>query len=236
MMKKNWLHRFTLALFITGWACGCQKEERLIYKDVPRIYIYKNTLAYAYDSLNYSFAVKNSARVRDTVWATVRIMGDAISKDRVIEFRPVDSLTTAVEGRDYELMKYIMPSDSFTTRLGIIIRKTPEMDVKTLKLVMKLMPSRDFQTGIYDQLFYRVVISNILVKPNDWDSWLKNYFGSYSERKYRFIIDVLGIAEFTDAMSYSEYGYFAQRMKNALADYETKNGPMIDENGNRVVF
>lgn len=235
-MKRNSLYCRVALLFMISGAWACKKEDKLIYRNDPKIYIYKNWLNYQYDSVNYSFAIKNSDRVRDTVWATVRIMGDASPQDRVIDFRPVDSLTTAVKGRDYELMNYIMPADSFATKLGIIIKKTPEMDVKEVKIVMKLMASKDFKTGIYDQLFYRVVISNILVKPSDWDSWLKNYFGDYSERKYRFIIDVLGISEFTNSMSYSEYSYFEQRMKNALADYETKNGPMIDEKGSRVTF
>lgn len=66
------------------------------------------------------------------------------------------------------------------------------------------------------------------------------YFGVYSQVKYRFIIDTLGIWDFPDsgenAIPRAQMYFYQDKMKSALAKWTQENGPMRDENGNVISF
>ncbi len=232
---------FMASLLLFG-IYSCRKSELPIYENDPGIFIYKDRYDPNADSTSYSFAIKNSAIVRDTIWVPVRIMGQAASHDRTIKFDPVDSLTTAVEGTHYELMTpYVMPADSFATRLGVIIKRAADLQDTTVHLTLHLEPSPDFKRLLNGQSLYYIKVNDILTKPDNWGGFIQYIFGEYSQVKYRFIIDVLGRAEFPTGpggLGIAELFSYQAEMKNALNAYNKAhpNNPMRDENHNLVTF
>ncbi|MNR67539.1 hypothetical protein D3C85_1916000 [compost metagenome] len=61
--------------------------------------------------------------------------------------------------------------------------------------------------------------------------------------KFKFIIDVTGRSVWPPYARYgenaptgSQMDIYYSKMVTALYEYEVKNGPMLDENGNQVTF
>ena len=66
------------------------------------------------------------------------------------------------------------------------------------------------------------------LKPGTWN----NYFGTYSDGKYLFMLDFFGAV-------YSSIGNTAENrrlVREAYAEYRTGHEAILDENGNEIVF
>ena len=204
----------------------------------------------SFDSLNYTFVGKSSTVTDDTVWLTVRAAGNVADHDRPIDLAAVGAGTTAVEGVHYKLLQYAMPKDSFQTRLGVVLLRDPSLLDTSVVLNLHLKSSSDFPESMKDTImddgkFYtksslKVVFTDRLIKPNNWDSYLVTFFGAYSEVKFRFITSVLGVSSFPDAgpgrITFPQIQYYQNVVRNALVDYNAAHGPLLDENGNAVVI
>lgn len=226
-------------------------------KDTPRfandagVYINKESMDSYKDSITYSFAVKPDALMQDTVFLPIRITGLPAKNDRRIPLTAVKDSTTAVEGQHYELPVCLIKADSFTARFAVVIKRRPELKDREVRLLLQVAPNQDFPLSITRLAaganpYYLVRLNDKLTKPDKWESpgsWLQTFFGNYSETKFKFIIqatgrsnwpprgrDGIGAPKLNDMYNYSSMVHEALRL------YEAANGPMIDENGNRVVF
>ncbi|QEC70422.1 DUF4843 domain-containing protein [Arachidicoccus ginsenosidivorans] len=224
-IKSNKIHTVLLMLVALALVnSSCKKEALSPYEGPAGIYFYEDQYSPVNDSVDYSFAIKNSEIHQDTIWLPVRIMGLASSKDRIINLEVVDSLTDAVKGTHYKLLiPYSMPAGAYTTELGIVLLRASDLQDTTYRLTLRLESSSDFTAGLSGQMQYQIKINDILTKPSNWDSFLIYIFGTYSQVKYRFIIDVLGRGEFptsgTGALGYGDLLYYASVLKNALETY-----------------
>jgi hypothetical protein len=203
-----------------------------------------------FDSLNYSFVGKSDAVKMDTIWLTVRAAGRTADHDRTIDLAAVGVGTTAVQGVHYKLLPYVMPKDSFQTNLGVVLLRDPSLLDTSVVLNLQLKPSADFPVSMKDTImddgkFYtknnlRIILTDRLIKPTNWDTYLVTFFGAYSEVKFRFITGLLGRSTFPtsgpDAVNFPQMQYYQNVVRNALVDYNASNGPLIDENGNAVVI
>jgi len=249
-MKRSFQYTCLLAFAATFW-CACEKTALVEYVQPDMIYFYKDPNLSEKDSLSYSFAIKSETMQFDTVQIPVRIMGTAKDYDRVVTWGTVDSLTTAVAGTDYEVLPAKVPAGAYTAYVPVRILRNAAQKTKEVRLLLEIRESKDFKPGIDDArggdwaypgagIRYLVKINDFLTKPNNWDSWLKYFFGSYSQVKYAFIIDVTGRAEFPDtgpnALPYGQFQYFESVCRNALEAYEAEHGTLMDEFGNPVTF
>lgn len=229
---------------------GCTKSELLRYEAIDMVYFYKDPYKANNDSFNYSFAIKPDGLQEDTVWLTMRIMGEARDFDRVVNLAPDPDGTTAVLGTHYYLPPYIIPAGAFSANLPVVVKRTPEMKTQSVTILLKVIESADFAPGVPNSpvtgslagagLHYLVRVSDFLVKPSNWDNMLVIFFGSYSQVKYKFIIDVTGKTEFPfgppPQMSYGELLYYKAFVKMKYQEYEALNGPLIDEFGSPLAF
>lgn len=202
------------------------------------------------DSLNYTFVGKSDSVKMDTIWLAVRAAGRTADHDRAIDLSAVGAGTTAVEGVHYKLLHYAMPKDSFQANLGVVLLRDPSLLDTSVVLNLRLKPSTDFPVSIKDSImddgrFYtrnslKVIFTDRLIKPSNWDTYLVIFFGGYSEVKFRFITGVLGVSSFPttgpNAVNFPKMQYYQNVVRNALVDYNAANGPLIDENGNAVVI
>ena len=233
-------------------ACTKQKIAAGTDAQASVYFIYTATAATTgnIDSLNYTFVDKNSSVTMDTVWLPVRIAGYTAGQDRPIKLVVASAGTTAIAGTHYKLLNYVMPKDSFQTSLGVVLIRDPSLQDTSVVLNLQLQPSTDFPVLMKDTLmgdgdYYsrnniRIIITDRLIKPSNWDTYLVNFFGAYSEVKFRFIAGVLGVSSFPNtgpnALKYPQLQYYQTVVRNALIDYNAAHGPLIDENGSPVTF
>ncbi|WP_176842482.1 DUF4843 domain-containing protein [Chitinophaga filiformis] len=241
-MKKLLL----LILLIT--ACNKDEISEGFSGQQSVYFIYSANAVYSggIDSLNYTFVEKNSSIAQDTAWLPVRISGHTSDYDRIIDLAVVPEKTTAIADVHYRLLPYKIPKDSFGTRLGVVLLRDVSLRDTAVVLTLRIQPGKDFPVLMKDTLmgdgaYYtrnqaRIIFTDRLIKPDNWESYLTYFFGEYSETKLRFISAVLGVATFPEDLTYPTLQYYQNAVRNALLVYNAANGPLIDENGNPVVI
>lgn len=220
---------------------ACKRQDTILFEGEERISFFIGE--YDVDSTSYTFAFDPVKKERDTIYLKMRIQGRTHDSARAIKVKP-GAGTTAVLGEDFLFPEVILPADSITINYPIILINTPKMEAQALRIVAEVAASNDFLPGSTGQVIdrtkainsYKIWVSNKPERPVYWDD-AEYYFGSFSATRIRFMISVLGINDFSyDAIgAYGSYTY-PVILRNALAKYETTNGPLIDEFGQRVTF
>jgi hypothetical protein len=240
---------YSLSIFLVAvWIfSGCKKvsiaEGTTAQSSVYFIY---NTLLQTSDSTTVDFSVMDSSVHSDTVWMPVRITGSPASMDRPISLEADPAITNAIAGKHYLILPAIMPKDSFTTNVGVVIYKTADLSDTSLVLGLQIQANSAFTALMKDTVMpdgqnystneYKITFSNELLEPADWNQWEIWFFGTYSKVKYEFIINATGVSQFPEDMDYGLLLYYVQEAQTALAAYNLKYGTLYDENGNPVTI
>lgn len=244
-MKQSFKYICGLLLAV-GCLSACKKSDPLRFSAGDMVYIYKAYGGINNDSIAYSFAVRPDSLMQDTIKVPVRIIGLAQPKDRAVAISVVADSTTAIAGTDYKLLPCFIPAGAYTADQQVIVYRTARMKNKSVKLLLEVIASSDFQPGVPDSkvgsgvaggtTHYRISISDYLTKPDNWDSWLGFFFGTYSAVKFKFIIAATGQSIIPSDLPYGIYSVYSTLCKQQLAIYEAAHGPLIDENGDVVSF
>ncbi|MGE9313794.1 DUF4843 domain-containing protein [Niabella sp. CJ426] len=202
---------------------------------------------------NYTFYYANDPLAsEDTFWLPdVRVLGNVANRDRNIRLSAVDSLSTAIAGTHYRLLnKYIMPAGQFSTKLGVVLLKSLDLNNASTTLSLELQPSEDFPAvmkrdtivGIppiayFEGTHYTIVFTNKASAPPYWNDVMIS-FGSWSKVKYEFIYQVTGKKLGLKANNVEEqanlFSYYLQ-VKAALNEYNaTHSTPLTDESGMQI--
>lgn len=238
-----------IPVFFVWLAAACKKSGLTSYTQPDMIYVYKDFYNTNKDSVTYSFAIKSNNLMTDTLKVPLRIMGNARDKDRTVAIQTVADSTTATSSQ-YSILPTIVKAGSFTADIPVLVNRTPEMKTKEVRILITIATSEDFLPGIPNTTAttsraggatqYLVKINDFLTKPSNWETVLSNYFGAYSQVKYKFIIDVTGRTEFPisgqDMVSPSQFLFYKKLCREALESYNTTNGPLTDESGMVVTF
>jgi hypothetical protein len=181
-MKRNIIY----ILITCSVLFACKKEDKLTFNSPDNIYLnYK--LA---DTVIYSFAYEEG-KERDTVWIPVIVSGKRAPRDRSFVLSVVDTATTALSPLHYEALKpsYILPADSGTIRVPIILKNTdPELDSKSLLLTVIVSGDKDFKTQLPQVVRQKTILfSNRLERPDWWESW-EDQLGVYSRTKHQLFL------------------------------------------------
>jgi Domain of unknown function (DUF4843) len=210
----------TAILYLLISACG--KEDRLMYKEPPAIYFSRDFVLP--DSINYTFVVKPDTVLRDTVYLNIRITGLVIA----------DS-STAVKGTHFDIGPAVIKAGEYAIKFPVYLFRTPDMKNKVFSVYFRIASSDDFAAGFANSLKYQIRITDMLLKPADWSDF---FYGAYSLTKHQFMVSRLGTTAITmgTGAQFSEIMSILQKMRVELVKYENVNGPLIDENGNRVTF
>lgn len=236
----------TLILLAIIMLSACKKDKTEVFNSKAGISFYYRTSGGA-DSTNYSFANQIQQKPRDTIFIGLRVMGAAVNYPREIEIKAL-AATTATEGIHFILPKITLPADSLTVVYPIILINAEALKTNTYHLEVAIAENKDFSQGAVGQAnvttrnipVYKINFNNQLIKPDYW-IYIANYFGDYSNVKYRFMIDVCGFSDFRPdsiggLLSYSDFLNYNVKLKNALREYTNINGPMLDENGTEISF
>ncbi len=185
----------------------------------------------------------------DTVNIPLRIMGIASEHDRTVNIQVVADSSTALE-QHYTILPTIVKAGMYTTDVPLLVKRTPELKTNDVRLAgdrhfSRLYPgvtnSAASASSGGGSVRFPVRICDYLIKPNNWDTFIHTYFGTFSQVKYKLVIQVTGRTQFLtsgdDKVTPSEMNYFKMDCRDYLKKLNAANGSELkDENGNLVSF
>ena len=235
-MKK--IKSTILTLAAIGMFTACE-NDKFYYQDEARVRIEgPYEWAVGTDSLNFSFATYPNSVQEQEMQMTLYVMGEAAATDRTAKLE-VDASRTTASADQYVFPETVtIPKGKLEVPFIVTLKRDEYLTSQTVSLYFKVVENNDFKIGVTEQNHFCMKWNDILGKPKNWDTELKEFFGEYSLVKYRFIIDVIGFGEFGGDMSWSELKNYQIMMTSALSDYNAANpgAPLTDENGQLVEF
>lgn len=180
-MKKTIIYSLLFSLIFVA----CKKDTNFSYDSKDNIYLNFLNDDGLQDTLpvTYSFAF-HPGLAKDTLWVPVKIAGKRVDHDRQFKIGIVASLSNAVPELHYEPLKdlYLMPADSGTIRVPIIIKNIdPELAEKSVALTINTVSTPDFADQLPIAIRQRTLIfSNRLEEPSWWKYWQGNLGGPYT--------------------------------------------------------
>ncbi len=254
--------KYILFILIAGSLfLSCRKSDLQGYSEKPRIYFNLNKVQFygsrpgssAGDVL-INFAPAISAVTTDTLFIRVAVTGPAASADRQFKFSRNTAAGDAREGDDFEILNssFVIAAGKYDSVVEVVVHRTSPMAQKEVSFGFMLEANENFQLGPQGDTAtfssnnvsntmricqLQVTARDIVTKPANWETFIKNYFGDYSEVKYRFVIDVLKQSEFASTTSARTMNRYKTQLNTALTEYNaTHSEPLKDENGNPVTF
>ncbi len=219
---------------------SCTKNDVVNYSGKNMVYFYERYMYLGYDErrtekITYSFAVKPSTLNEDNVKIKVRLQGRLSDKDRAVKVSYIPDSTTAVSGTHFKLNDGIVKAGEYDGYVPVTLFRSPDMKQNTFRIKLKIVNNEWFESGVIEDNYIALEVSDKLIKPTNWPQWYG--FGEYSDNKYRFVIDVLGISDFPVANRYqtgpvegiytaAQLFGFAYRLKIAYEEYKKVHGPI----------
>lgn len=237
-MKMTYLNTIIYSVLLALALTACKEDQSLIYTQDARIYFREGV------TVEYSFTAEPANVTTDTLFIPLRIMGSAADRDRAFHII-IDDSSTAKRGYHFQFGPLVIPANSYELSLPVYLYRRPGLKDSVVNAYLTIGESADFKPGYtdkansinpYNKLHYRISLHDQLLKPSSWDTRWATYFGTYSKTKHQFINQVYGSASWPSVNFPQDINFVVQTMKLALYNYEQANGPLIDENGERVVF
>jgi len=239
-----------LMLVIAVAFSACEKSVDS-YENDPRIYFFErqnDLVSTRITSKSFSFLTYPSTVTRDTMLIKVKIMGLPGATDRIVRGEAIADGTTAIEGQHYQFIDGTIKAGAIIGELPVVLLRSEDIKNEAVTLKLRIAETADFKPGVAEDSSFSLTWNDNLIKPTNWDTGLFFYFGTYSAVKFRFVIDVLGLAEFPlqasarvplkpGEFSNAAMLDFKARMKQALLEYNnTHTEPKKDENEQLVTF
>jgi hypothetical protein len=226
-MKK--IHFIYILFSFLVIAASCKKDEIMLYEGDNYIQFtkgYEDSSLFSFLSLTH----KDEALTP----MVVELVGDPQNRDRSYKIAVVKELTTAAPAN------YILP-ESFTFRANkvidtawITVKKTPEIALKPVKLVVRLEASNDFKVGQTDHAAAILYISNIIARPDWWNGSVEGRFmGDYSDKKYKLFIEVTGQSDL-DPANEDQIRYHTVVFRNYLLKEKDAGRTVYEDNGEEM--
>ena len=158
---------------------GCEKDEPMGYIGRPGFYFNGN-------EFSYSFA-ENPWKTVDTVMLPVIITGKLENYARTLKAEVVKDSSTATENM-YQLLEGTLGENQSEGFIPVVLNYVPSLDDITVTLKIQAVANDDFQE--LDLVFpsCRLNFTAKIMKPFNW-SQLQYFFGTYSTRWWRFIME-----------------------------------------------
>ncbi len=232
-MKK---YIYILSIF-TALFYSCSENDRLEFPDEQSAIYFQLSEEYGkenLDSLSYSFAFND--KVADTVSLQVKIMGNTMPYDRFFKIELIDSLTTAMQEKHYEVLEsqYRVPADSIYGQVPVVIYNTdPLLKDSTFRMTFRMLASEDYSLGSEERLLAKLLFTNQLIEPSTWD-FLQYFFGPYNRTKHK-VFNQLFDTDFPEDINEIYEGYGLWETYGVLTSkYFSDNYPVYDEDGEIV--
>ncbi|MBP1617129.1 MAG: hypothetical protein H6Q14_956 [Bacteroidetes bacterium] len=231
--------KLSIALLATMLLAAACQNDGFYYQDVPRVRIVgPSSWTLGTDSLQFSFVTYPADTTEKQLNVTLWVMGNATEYDRTANLEVLTDKTTASADLYRVPASVVIAAGANSATFPVILKRAASLQQTTARLYIAVQKSADFEVGISSQDHLLLKWNDILSKPSNWTS-LQEFFGSYSDVKYRFMINNAGISEFdTTTMTWAELQYYKIKLVNALNKYnqEHPEAPLTDETGKLVSF
>ena len=222
---------FVLAILVCGIYAGCSESEIELYNQTSRINFY--------GSLHIRTLVDTDYVKKDDPYAidsfTVKIQGDLLKENR-------DFCVKVSPNSDYQKpVDLLLDSKYKYTELDTVCQvfyykiKRPAVEAGRKVYVCFLEfdlsnPLHQFDKGLVEQ---NQIPLNVRweLKTDEWGCWSGYKYGSYSDEKYMFIMDVCECVY--EELKEEDY----DKVKQAYKEYrEAGNPPILGEDGDEIVY
>lgn len=222
---------FVLAILVCGIYAGCSESEIELYNQTSRINFY--------GSLHIRTLVDTDYVKKDDPYAidsfTVKIQGDLLKENR-------DFCVKVSPNSDYQKpVDLLLDSKYKYTELDTVCQvfyykiKRPAVEVgrKVYGCFLEFdlsNPLHQFDKGLVEQ---NQIPLNVRweLKTDEWGCWSGYKYGSYSDEKYMFIMDVCECVY--EELKEEDY----DKVKQAYKEYrEAGNPPILGEDGDEIVY
>ena len=229
MMKR--IIYFVLAILVCGIYAGCSESEIELYNQTSRINFY--------GSLHIRTLVDTDYVKKDDPYAidsfTVKIQGDLLKENR-------DFCVKVSPNSDYQKpVDLLLDSKYKYTELDTVCQvfyykiKRPAVEAgrKVYGCFLEFdlsNPLHQFDKGLVEQ---NQIPLNVRweLKTDEWGCWSGYKYGSYSDEKYMFIMDVCECVY--EELKEEDY----DKVKQAYKEYrEAGNPPILGEDGDEIVY
>ena len=222
---------FVLAILVCGIYAGCSESEIELYNQTSRINFY--------GSLHIRTLVDTDYVKKDDPYAidsfTVKIQGDLLKENR-------DFCVKVSPNSDYQKpVDLLLDSKYKYTELDTVCQvfyykiKRPAVEAgrKVYGSFLEFdlsNPLHQFDKGLVEQ---NQIPLNVRweLKTDEWGCWSGYKYGSYSDEKYMFIMDVCECVY--EELKEEDY----DKVKQAYKEYrEAGNPPILGEDGDEIVY
>lgn len=222
---------FVLAILVCGIYAGCSESEIELYNQTSRINFY--------GSLHIRTLVDTDYVKKDDPYAidsfTVKIQGDLLKENR-------DFCVKVSPNSDYQKpVDLLLDSKYKYTELDTVCQvfyykiKRPAVEAgrKVYGCFLEFdlsNPLHQFDKGLVEQ---NQIPLNVRweLKTDEWGYWSGYKYGSYSDEKYMFIMDVCECVY--EELKEEDY----DKVKQAYKEYrEAGNPPILGEDGDEIVY
>ena len=222
---------FVLVILVCGIYVGCSESEIELYNQTSRINFY--------GSLHIRTLVDTDYVKKDDPYAidsfTVKIQGDLLKENR-------DFCVKVSPNSDYQKpVDLLLDSKYKYTELDTVCQvfyykiKRPAVEAgrKVYGCFLEFdlsNPLHQFDKGLVEQ---NQIPLNVRweLKTDEWGCWSGYKYGSYSDEKYMFIMDVCECVY--EELKEEDY----DKVKQAYKEYrEAGNPPILGEDGDEIVY
>lgn len=227
-----------MALLSAFLLAGCENDG-YYYCDQPRIRLLGEEIwTLGTDSLLFSFVAYGTDVTTMAMNVEAWVMGETAGHDRTLRLE-VDKERTTASADLYEFPETVtVPADANKVMFPVVLKRVAALKSGTVGLCLKVAASDDFAVGVGEQDHLLLKWNDILSRPTNWDE-LEEYFGTYSDTKYRFMLaNAPGVTEFsTETMNWAQLMNYRIKFTSALNEYNAEHpGGPLSENGVLIDF
>ena len=190
-------------IIICLWAvmmlASCKKDTLMFFDDNNYLYVNltkETTQVYPQRSFTFTFAAESMKEKLFQV--PVKFAGRLSDKDRSFKVSVIDTLTTAVNGEDFEIVSddqkiLAGQSEGF---IELKLKRTAKMKTATYTIAFKIEDNENFKSG--QQPIAKVLVSDRLIKPEWWVAQHVRLLGTYSNLKCLLWLEYMKVNDGTD--------------------------------------
>lgn len=225
-----------LAMFCLA---SCENDG-FYYQDEARVRLEGPEIwALGADSLVFSFVTTPADTKEYVMDIDVCVMGPVVDRERTASI-VVNAASTTAAASQYSFPATVtIPAGKNKGTLPVTLKRDKTLEKKTVRLQIAVAQSSDFAIGVNEQNHFTLVWSDQISRPKNWDK-LEEFFGTYSDTKYRFMLENSPAGtEFDETkMSWAMLNSYRIKFAAALEKYNADHpgAPLTDENNQLVTF
>lgn len=215
-----------LALLAAGCFASCKKEEIDLYSS-KRFVQFQSDLR---DSISFSFFY-HLGKTEVAIPLPVKLVGQLADADQHYRMEVVPDQSTTAAGNYSLPAEYTFRKKSSRDTAWVTLKRTPDLDTKELKLVLRITGSNELAPGQTDCTYKIIRMTAKVSKPTWWDTNMDTYYlGRYSEKKFKTFMEVTGVGDLQPYDNNQRLILFLQ-FKYYLIEQKSNGTPLYMEDG-----